>query len=137
MKLSVLANLYGTKPLDYALKTISRLRIHTVEIGVGGYPGKDYCNPAGLLADEKKYDEFVATFKKYDIEIHRAWVFRTVGYRKGETYSRDLVSNIRLCVYDRVLSIEHEDSLSLSTKDSKRQLRSLRMSLSTKKNPPL
>ena len=69
MKLSVLANLYGSKPLDEALKTISALGVHSVEIGAGGYPGKDHCNPAELLADEKKYEEFVATFKKYDVEI--------------------------------------------------------------------
>ena len=69
MKLSVLANLYGSKPLDEALNIISSLGVHSVEIGAGGYPGKDHCNPAELLADEKKYDEFVATFKKYDVEI--------------------------------------------------------------------
>ena len=49
--------------------------------------------------------------KHYGDEIHRAWVFRTVGYGNGETYWRDMVSNLRLCGYDRVLSIEHEDSL--------------------------
>ena len=69
MKLSVLANLYGTKSLDETLKILSGLGVHTVEIGAGGYPGKAHCNPAELLADEKKYDEFVATFKKYDVEI--------------------------------------------------------------------
>ena len=69
MKLSVLANLYGSKPLSEALEKISSLGVHSVEIGAGGYPGKDHCNPAELLADEKKYEEFVATFKKYDVEI--------------------------------------------------------------------
>lgn len=49
--------------------------------------------------------------KHYSDELHRAWVFRTVGYGNGEAYWRDLVSNLRLCGYDRVLSIEHEDSL--------------------------
>jgi sugar phosphate isomerase/epimerase len=49
--------------------------------------------------------------KHYGDELHRAWVFRTVGYGNGESYWRDLVSNLRLCGYDRVLSIEHEDSL--------------------------
>ncbi|MBQ9415635.1 MAG: sugar phosphate isomerase/epimerase [Clostridia bacterium] len=49
--------------------------------------------------------------KHYSDELHRSWVFRTVGYGNGETYWRDLVSNLRLCGYDRVLSIEHEDSL--------------------------
>ncbi len=292
MKLSVLANLFGSKTLDETLAVMKGLGITTVEIGAGGYPGKNQCDPAALLADPAKFDEFVATFKKYGIEIcalachgnpvhpdkataaafdadfrdaillaeklgvdtiigfsgcpgdsadsrypnwvtcpwpedflkildwqwnevlipywkemaafakahnvpriafemhpgfcvynpetlkklraavgdviganfdpshliwqgmdpvaairelagmiyhvhakdtkidkyntaangvldtkhygdelHRAWVFRTVGYGNGESYWRDLVSNLRLCGYDRVLSIEHEDSL--------------------------
>ena len=49
--------------------------------------------------------------KHYGDELHRSWIFRTVGYGNGETYWRDLVSNLRLVGYDRVLSIEHEDSL--------------------------
>ena len=69
MKLSVLANLYGTKSLDETLAILSGLGVHTVEIGAGGYPGKAHCNPEELLADSKKFDEFVATFKKYDVEI--------------------------------------------------------------------
>ena len=49
--------------------------------------------------------------KHYGDELHRSWIFRTVGYGNGESYWRDLVSNLRLVGYDRVLSIEHEDSL--------------------------
>ena len=49
--------------------------------------------------------------KHYSDEIHRAWVFRTVGYGHGEEVWRDFVDNLRLVGYDRVLSIEHEDSL--------------------------
>ena len=69
MKLSVLANLYAAKSLDETLKILTGLGVHTVEIGAGGYPGKAHCNPEELLADAKKFDEFVATFKKYDVEI--------------------------------------------------------------------
>ena len=69
MKLSVLANLYGSKPLDETLSILSGLGVHSAEIGAGGYPGKKHCDPAVLLADDKKFDEFVATFKKYDVEI--------------------------------------------------------------------
>ena len=69
MKISVLANLYGHKTLDEALSIISGLGVNTVEIGAGGYPGKAHCNPAELLADDKAYDEFIATFKKYDTEV--------------------------------------------------------------------
>ena len=49
--------------------------------------------------------------KHYSDELNRAWIFRTVGYGNGETYWRDMISNLRLCGYDRVLSIEHEDSV--------------------------
>lgn len=69
MKLSVLANLYGAKSLDEALKIISGLGVNSVEIGAGGYPGKDHCNPRELLADGAKLEEFKATFEKYGVEI--------------------------------------------------------------------
>ncbi len=68
MKLSVLSNCYGTKTLDETLAIFKNLGVEAVEIGAGGYPGKAHCNPAELLADEKKYSEFMATFEKYGIE---------------------------------------------------------------------
>jgi predicted dehydrogenase len=40
----------------------------------------------------------------------RAWVFRTVGYGHDHLFWKDLISALRLAGYDRVLSIEHEDS---------------------------
>ena len=69
MKLSVLANLYGAKSLDETLQILTGLGVHTVELGAGGYPGKAHCNPEELLADPAKYDEFIATLKKYDVEV--------------------------------------------------------------------
>ena len=69
MKLSVLANLYGTKSLEETLQILTGLGIHTVELGAGGYPGKAHCDPAELLADPAKYDEFMATLQKYDVEV--------------------------------------------------------------------
>ena len=69
MKISVLANLYGQKTLDEALRIITGLGVHTVELGAGGYPGKAHCNPAELLADPAKYDEFIATLAKYDVSV--------------------------------------------------------------------
>lgn len=49
--------------------------------------------------------------KSYADEIHRSWIFRTVGYGHDLKFWRDLVSNLRLIGYDGVLSMEHEDSL--------------------------
>jgi sugar phosphate isomerase/epimerase len=49
--------------------------------------------------------------KPYTDEIHRSWIFRTVGYGHGQEFWRHLVSELRLAGYDGVISIEHEDSL--------------------------
>ena len=49
--------------------------------------------------------------KPYADEINRSWIFRTCGYGNGESYWKDMISNLVLTGYDHVLSIEHEDSL--------------------------
>jgi sugar phosphate isomerase/epimerase len=68
-------------------------------------------------AKDTKIDEIntarigVLDTKHYGDEINRAWVFRTCGYGHDASYWRDMISALRLVGYDRVLSIEHEDSL--------------------------
>jgi sugar phosphate isomerase/epimerase len=49
--------------------------------------------------------------KKYTDELHRAWIFRTVGYGHDALVWKDIVSTLRLVGYDHVISIEHEDSV--------------------------
>ncbi len=49
--------------------------------------------------------------KHYGDELHRSWIFRTVGYGNDLQYWRDMASALRLAGYDKVMSIEHEDSL--------------------------
>lgn len=49
--------------------------------------------------------------KPYTDEIHRSWIFRTVGYGHGLEFWRSLISELRLAGYDGAISIEHEDSL--------------------------
>ena len=49
--------------------------------------------------------------KHYGDEANRAWVFRAVGYGHDLKWWRDICSELRLVGYDRVMSIEHEDSL--------------------------
>jgi len=65
------------------------------------------CN---INEDNTKIDGVLDT-KSYTDELHRSWVFRTVGYGHGESWWRDFVSTLRMIGYDGVLSIEHEDSL--------------------------
>ena len=49
--------------------------------------------------------------KRYQDEANRSWIFRSVGYGNGLDYWRDIISTLRLVGYDKVMSIEHEDSL--------------------------
>ena len=49
--------------------------------------------------------------KHYRDERNRAWIFRTVGYGHPRHFWCNFVSTLRLCGYDGVLSMEHEDSL--------------------------
>jgi sugar phosphate isomerase/epimerase len=49
--------------------------------------------------------------KKYTDEIHRSWIFRTVGYGNDTLVWKDIISALRMIGYDHVISIEHEDSL--------------------------
>ena len=49
--------------------------------------------------------------KHYSDEINRSWIFRTCGYGHDYKTWKDIVSNLKMCGYDYVMSIEHEDSL--------------------------
>lgn len=43
MKLGILSNVIGSTPLKEALAYFKGLGAQMVEIGCGGYPGKDHC----------------------------------------------------------------------------------------------
>ena len=89
------------------------------------WQGMDICEAIKMLkgciyhfhAKDTRIDEFnkarigVLDTKHYSDELNRAWVFRAVGYGHDMQYWRDIVSTLRLCGYDKVMSIEHEDSL--------------------------
>ena len=89
------------------------------------WQGIDPCEAIKMLqgaiyhfhAKDTKVDKYntakfgVLDTKHYSNELERAWVFRTVGYGNDAMYWKDLVSNLKLCGYDGVLSIEHEDSV--------------------------
>ena len=68
----------------------------------------------------------VLDVKKYTDEIHRSWVFRTVGYGNGQSVWRDIVSNLRMVGYDHVISIEHEDCLMSGDEGLKKAIETLR-----------
>ena len=69
MKLGVLTNLFGSLPLEEALVKFEKLGIEAVEIGCGGYPGRDHADPAVLLADDAKLEEFKATLARHNMAL--------------------------------------------------------------------
>ena len=69
MKLGVLTNLYGDRPLSEVLPKLKALGVEAIELGCGGYPGKAHCDPQVLLHDEKAYNDFTALIKSYDMEV--------------------------------------------------------------------
>ena len=69
MKLGVFAVLLGSQPLDEACKYLSAQGVQAIELGCGAYPGNSHANPDVLLHDEKKFDEFMGTIKKYDLMV--------------------------------------------------------------------
>ena len=69
LKLGVLTNVIGETPLPEALAYFKSLGAQMVEIGCGGYPGKDHCDPQVLLNDEAKFQEFVKTIEDSGLEI--------------------------------------------------------------------
>ena len=49
--------------------------------------------------------------KRYTDEKNRSWIFRACGYGHARGWWSEFISTLRICGYDDVLSIEHEDSL--------------------------
>jgi len=58
MKIGVFAVLFGKKPFEATLDYICELGLGAVEIGTGAYPGNALCNPAVLLASERRLKAF-------------------------------------------------------------------------------
>ena len=80
------------------------------KLGAAGAIHHVHAKDTGLYPVNADYDGYLDT-KPYSDELHRAWMFRTVGYGHGAEFWTDFVSTLRLVGYDGTLSMEHEDSL--------------------------
>lgn len=99
MKLSVLAVALADRSLDDALKFLKDRGVQQVEVGCGGYPGKVHCDPAVLLSDDRKLQEFVDTFKKYGLTISALSTHGNAVHPKKEiakAYHDDFVNAVLL-----------------------------------------
>ena len=73
--------------------------------------------------------------KHYTDEANRSWIFRSVGYGNGLDYWRGIISELRLVGYDKVMSIEHEDSLMTPEEGLSHAVEFLRSSIIRDKKP--
>lgn len=99
MKLSVLAVALADRPLPQALKFLQERGVQQVEVGCGGYPGKAHCDPAVLLKDEKKLQEFKDAFKRYGLSISALSTHGNAVHPKkemAEMYHQDFVNAVLL-----------------------------------------
>jgi len=74
--------------------------------------------------------------KSYTDELHRTWIFRTIGYGHDAQIWKDMVSTLRLVGYDGALSIEHEDSLMSNREGFKKAVAFLKSVLISEKPGP-
>lgn len=65
MKIGLLINLFHDKSFSDVLDICEKKKISYIEIGAGGYPGKDHCDPEELLRDEKAFLRFRDTLDWY------------------------------------------------------------------------
>ena len=72
--------------------------------------------------------------KPYTDERNRSWMFRTVGYGHSAEWWSEFISTLRMYGYDKVLSIEHEDSL-MSPEEGLRKAAALLSQVVIKEQP--
>jgi sugar phosphate isomerase/epimerase len=64
-----MTNCFRDHTWDEACKIIKKLGIKVIEIGSGGFNGKEHCNPYELLKDKDALDKFLNSIKKNGLEV--------------------------------------------------------------------
>ena len=54
MELSVMSPVLNNMGLEEAVKYLGSLKVGSMELGVGGYPGKALCDAADFIANPEK-----------------------------------------------------------------------------------
>jgi sugar phosphate isomerase/epimerase len=61
--------LLGQRPAEDAFRYLSSLKVQTVEIGTGGFPGTAHLNPKEFLADSNAAASYKDMLKRHNLEI--------------------------------------------------------------------
>lgn len=69
MKLSVMSPVLNSMGLENAIKYLGSLGIDSIELGVGGYPGKALCDAEDFLKNPEKIENLKALLKDNNLEL--------------------------------------------------------------------
>ncbi len=69
MKLSVMSPVLNSMTLEDAIKYLSSLGVDSMELGVGGYPGKALCDAKDFLEDPEKIEHLKNLLKENNLEL--------------------------------------------------------------------
>ena len=69
MNLSVMSPVLSQMGLEEAISYLSSLGVDSVEMGVGGYPGKAHVDAADYLAHPEKIENLKALLEKYNLKL--------------------------------------------------------------------
>lgn len=99
MKLSVLAVALADRSFPEALQFLKERGVQQVEVGCGGYPGKAHCDPAVLLKDKSKLNEFKKALADSGLTISALSAHGNAVHPKKEiaaAYHQDFVNAVLL-----------------------------------------
>ncbi len=69
MKLSVMSPVLNSMGLENAIKYLGSLGVDSIELGVGGYPGKALCDAEDFLKNPEKIENLKAMLKDNNLEL--------------------------------------------------------------------
>jgi len=69
MRIGVFSVLFASQPFEQTLDYLVELGLEAVEIGTGAYPGSAHCDPAALLASERKVTAFREAVRRRGLVI--------------------------------------------------------------------
>ena len=100
MKLGVFNPVLKNKTFEEACAYLEGLGVQMMEIGCGGFPGKEHCNPKVLLHDEEKRREFLDVLARHHLEISALSCHGNPIHpdpEKAKAFDDDLTDAILLC----------------------------------------
>jgi sugar phosphate isomerase/epimerase len=99
MKLGVFSALFGDKSWEEAVKLVKKAGLEAVEVGCGGFPGKNHCDPEVLLKNSDALKRFVDAYKSQGLELSALSMHGNPLHpdpKVAEPHKKDIVNAITL-----------------------------------------